>query len=200
MKRGLKISPTAHARFWGKVEKSDGCWAWKGYVSKKGYGTFYIDNVRGTCGAHRYSLKASGINIPKGLVVDHTCRNRACVRPDHLRVVTPRVNVLENSNSPSALNAKKTHCPKGHPLSGDNLIRNGGERLCRACRQECGRRTYARLYARERKPRPYGPRTQPYKCVGKAKVACKYGHPKTPENIGYGYQCLPCRREKRSHK
>jgi transcription elongation factor Elf1 len=69
------------------------------------------------------------------MVLDHICRNRACVNPGHLRVVTPKQNVLENSLGRTAINKCKTHCPKGHPFDDENTFRAGTQRQCR----ECGR-------------------------------------------------------------
>lgn len=82
--------PTAQARFWIKVEKTDTCWLWRGGVGYLGYGRFLY---RGRLEqAHRVSLILAGVAVPDrwetGLVVDHMCRNSACVRPDHLQIVT----------------------------------------------------------------------------------------------------------------
>lgn len=88
--------PTAIERFWPKVEKTEGCWNWIGGKDDRGYGFFYF---RGnTWRAHRVSLALAGVEVPEGtktspLVIDHMCRNLACVRPDHLRVVTRLDNV-----------------------------------------------------------------------------------------------------------
>ena len=73
--------------------------------------------------------------IPKGLTVDHTCRNRRCVNPNHMEIVTQKENNARG-NSPSAINARKTHCKRGHPFSGDNLYVDPGRqsRHCRACK------------------------------------------------------------------
>jgi hypothetical protein len=71
--------------------------------------------------------------VPEGLELDHLCRNRACVNPWHLEAVTHRVNVLRGA-APVAFHAKKTHCPSGHPYSGENLyFWRGRQRMCRAC-------------------------------------------------------------------
>ncbi len=80
-------------RFWAKVEKSAGCWLWTGSRNKGGYGKLMRQGK--TIYAHRYSFEARGITIPAGMQVDHICHNKACVRPDHLRIVTPKQN-MEN--------------------------------------------------------------------------------------------------------
>jgi hypothetical protein len=62
------------------------------------------------------------------------CRNRACVNPNHLRQVTPKINTIENSNSIQAINSKKTHCKRGHSLTGYNLLKQSDNyRRCRKC-------------------------------------------------------------------
>jgi hypothetical protein len=72
--------------------------------------------------------------IPDGLFLDHTCRNRNCVNPQHLDPVTNKENILRGEGSP-AKNARKTHCKNGHPLKGENLVRGSkGERVCRTCK------------------------------------------------------------------
>jgi hypothetical protein len=84
------------ARFWAKVEKSDGCWEWKGAMCN-GYGHVRIDNK--DYKAHRLSLEWSlGRPIQAGLVVAHqpiVCNNKACVNPSHLREATRSENALD---------------------------------------------------------------------------------------------------------
>jgi hypothetical protein len=84
--------------------------------------------------------------IPEGAVLDHiVCRNRACVNPEHLRVVTPRVNTLENSEGPAAKNAAKTHCVHGHDFTAENTyITPEGRRQCRICRAARNRLSQSR--------------------------------------------------------
>ena len=128
-------------RFESQTIRTDGCWHWtgslrNGYGRMKAFGRFHE--------AHRLSYGHFVGPIPVGLELDHLCRNRSCVNPAHLEPVTRRVNVLRGE-SPAADNANKTHCHKGHPLSGDNLrVRPAGGRMVRSCRT-CNRE-YLRVY------------------------------------------------------
>lgn len=87
--------------------------------------------------AHRYAYESIVGPIPNGMVLDHVkqrCGNRACVNPAHLEPVTNRVNILRGSGI-TALNARKTHCPKGHEYTDANTIRGKDRvRKCRSCR------------------------------------------------------------------
>ena len=112
-------------------EPNTGCWLWIGSIDARvssGYGLFG-KNRR----AHRVSWELHSGAIPDGLVVDHICRVRSCVNPDHLRIVTRAVNNVENSHGPSAKAKQVTHCPKGHPYAGENLHRQRAGRKCRTC-------------------------------------------------------------------
>jgi hypothetical protein len=87
------------------------------------------------------ALLLGGLALPDGMVVDHTCRNRKCVNPNHLRLVSNRTNLIENSEAIAAKNRAKTHCSHGHSLAGENVfLRADGGRGCRACRAEYHRR------------------------------------------------------------
>ncbi len=124
-------------RFWAKVQsQSSDCWEWTAYRNRGGYGVFGIDGRRGnTALAHRLAYETLVESIPSGLECDHLCRNRACVNPAHIEAVTRRTNVMRGVGL-AALNAVKTHCPKGHEYSDANTIRRRGKRWCRRCHRD----------------------------------------------------------------
>lgn len=112
-----------------------GCWVWVGDCSKDGYGrrTIKTKGVRRQMAAHRVFWESENGPVEYGLVLDHMCRNKACVNPSHLRAVTTRINVTENSTSWAARNVAKTHCPLGHPYNEENTKRKRTGRECRIC-------------------------------------------------------------------
>lgn len=124
-------------RFWSKVDKSGECWIWTAAI-RNGYGAFSITSGHSVI-AHRFSWEASGKTIPEGLVLDHLCRNRACVNPDHLEPVSHWENIRRGISF-SAKNARKTHCKNGHEFTVENTIptknRFGTGRRCRVCNRE----------------------------------------------------------------
>lgn len=129
--------------FWTKVEKTGSCWLWRGQLDAYGYGM--VRDPRwgktGTRKAHRLSYAMCIGEIPQGLDLDHLCRVRHCVNPAHLEPVTRRTNLLRGQTIPAA-NAAKTHCPKGHPYMGHNLIQKASGRLCRECQYAGNRARY----------------------------------------------------------
>lgn len=121
-------------RFWSKVKKSEGCWTWLGYSNRRGYGQVILQGK--VIGAHRAAWSLSGKELPKfklGLSLDHLCKNKLCVRPDHLEVVTTAENTLRSDNI-CMQNKAKTQCKNGHMFTQENtVIRRSGHRDCRAC-------------------------------------------------------------------
>lgn len=122
------------ARFFSYVDKNgpNGCWIWTGAINGAGYGSFYYKGRQ--VKAARWIYEQMVGPIPDGLVLDHyVCNNPRCVNPNHLRPCTQKKNVLRGF-SPPAKNAKKTHCPQGHPYSEENtrLDKYGG-RHCKIC-------------------------------------------------------------------
>lgn len=126
------ITETAMGRFWAKVAiDPSGCLVWTASVRSGGYGQFAHGGRQ--VQAHRFAYTALVGPIPAGLVIDHLCRNRACVAPDHLEPVTNRENLLRGEG-PSAVAAAKTHCLNGHLFDEANTWRDSkGKRCCRAC-------------------------------------------------------------------
>lgn len=148
------------ARFWAKVMQRPcaapglmrECWTWYGSRTSKGYGSFYLGKDRHgrqrTGVAHKMTFELAHGRVPKRrggaskrLVIDHKCRNRACVNPAHHELVVEPVNV-RRGESPAARHARKTHCPRGHAYDEKNTyvlrIRHAGrdtiKRYCRTCR------------------------------------------------------------------
>lgn len=126
---------TVEERFWSNVRRNgeDECWPWLGQLYL-GYGRMHTPFSSCTL-AHHVAVLLSGRGIPAGMVIDHTCRNRACQNPLHLRVVTQRLNSIENSISPAASNSQKTHCIRGHEFTPENTINHATGRGCKTCQR-----------------------------------------------------------------
>ena len=126
--------PTEPAeRFWVKLREVGECWEWTA-ARVRGYGHFW--DGRKQVMAHRWAYEYLVTDIPSGLTLDHLCRNRACVNPWHLEPVPIDVNILRGG-AVSAMNARKTSCPRGHSYE-----QGGSQRICRACRREAESRRY----------------------------------------------------------
>lgn len=138
------IDPRRVWRFWAKVAVGfeDECWRWLGAPDRKGYGQFRV-STKTVSKAHIYSYVLHFGYIEKGLQVDHTCDHAWCVNPAHLRLLTNAQNNAR-SNSPSAINMRKTHCVHGHEFTSENTYTTKlGYRRCRMCIAERERRVAA---------------------------------------------------------
>lgn len=132
------------------IDLKTGCWKWTGTILNCGYGQIQIHKAKYV--AHRLSYELFISPIPKGLQIDHLCRNRRCVNPAHLEPVTCQENLLRG-NTWAARNAAKTHCINGHEFTAENIYFSPeGWRYCRRCRLQ-----WCRDY--ERKQREFSSRS-----------------------------------------
>lgn len=139
-----------------RVDEVVGCWIFMGAVNSRGYGCIAVDGDGSTRLAHRAAYELLVDRIPAGMTIDHfLCFNKRCCNPAHLEVVTRAENArrafetgLARVPEQALRNAAKTHCPKGHPYSGDNLrVASNGDRFCRECRRAYDQRRRQRTLA-----------------------------------------------------
>lgn len=161
---GLCVIPTknpakvraCHSRWSGRTRASEickkillptdpnGCWLQKNALNDKGYARWSV--LGRTVYGHRAVYEMFNGPIPEGKVLDHLCRNTACVNPDHVEVVTQSENMRRSVPRCSKL----THCKHGHELSGDNVYiwKKRFKRVCRTCIRENMRRYRCRNQSR----------------------------------------------------
>jgi hypothetical protein len=118
-------------RFLARVEKTETCWNWKG-IKTLGYGRLNSSRNEYEL-SHRVAYRLFKGSIPEGFHIDHLCRNRGCVNPEHLEAVKPRINTMRGVGI-TAINAKKTECLNGHPFNSKNTyLTSRGFRMCKEC-------------------------------------------------------------------
>jgi hypothetical protein len=146
-----KIRPTSKSdvlvRFWNKVKKTKKCWLWIGAIDTDGYGNWSQNKT--PTKPHRFSYELHVEKIPKGMVIDHICRVRNCVNPDHLRVVSNRANLLIGEGFVGK-NYKKTHCIRGHEFTEENTRWYRNCRLCKICGYDHNTTDKSKEYKRTR--------------------------------------------------
>ncbi len=195
-------------RFLLRVDRSGGCWVWQGQLGH-GYGVFWCGgkNVR----AHRFAHEAFVGEIPQGLTIDHLCKNRACVRPEHLEAVTGEENTTRAIDFAGNVNRAKTHCIREHEFSPENTyVDKLGKRNCRACAREkvkaYYRRNRDRIYpsiAARGKARYRAKRAELIRLgldhSNSRKTECPNGHPYSAENTAVfdgKRHCRQCGRDR----
>lgn len=141
----MNINNQHQYRFWTKVDKNSGifgedgkykteCWIWIARLDKDGYGVFTI-NGKGYR-AHRISYQIEYNKIDNNLTIDHLCRSRNCIRPDHLEQTTSRENIMRGHGL-AVINSRKTQCINGHEFNKENTgIDLNGKRYCIICRRK----------------------------------------------------------------
>jgi hypothetical protein len=151
-----KPRSTLQELLYDKIQHTDGCWFWLGVIDKKsGYGHAYtgIYGIRRHMWAHEFAYHVLVGPVPPGLEIDHKCRVRHCVRPDHLEPVTHAENMRRGVEA-------RTCCGQGHPRTPENTSYTPrGNRRCipcdsakRAAYTKCGRSAaYTRAW-RDRNP------------------------------------------------
>lgn len=139
--RGPGVKPL-HARITEKIVVGEhGCWLWQGSVFASGYGQIRVGGRQGKLRRVHVVAYEEWIGpVPEGLELDHyrfpaACAGPLCTNPEHVRPETHRTNSLRSS-SPWAINARKTHCGRGHEFTPSNTyIKRSGTRECRTCKR-----------------------------------------------------------------
>lgn len=137
----MNLTPAEQQRFDEKWTKVGDCHLWQGPLDKDGYGTFYFR--RKNRRAHRVAWYLLHGEVGSEMVINHTCRNRNCVNPQHLQRITATENALKDSSSICYVNSQKTHCPRGHEY--DGVYKN--QRICKTCEREKHKRLRAKWAA-----------------------------------------------------
>lgn len=130
----MNLTLAEERKLWANVEIDDApaCWPWTGGIRQSGYGRLHLRGAMPY--AHRLVYEILVGPIADGLQIDHLCRNRACVNPDHLEPVTQAVNILRGDGW-SGLKSRQTHCIHGHAFTEANTAYRHGRRRCKECRR-----------------------------------------------------------------
>jgi len=130
------------------IDEETGCWLWTACLDKCGYGKFNMklpDGRKETL-AHRALYFLFKGKIPVDKEIDHLCKTRNCVNPEHLEAVTHEVNILRGDYTSNHRNGRKMYCKRGHELKGSNVLINKWKgyitRKCRTCNNDLSRKRY----------------------------------------------------------
>ena len=130
----IHTNKSALDRFWPKVQKTDSCWIWTKALNDAGYGLFGSPAGYSRL-AHRFAYQVLIGQVPKGLVLDHLCRDRRCVNPEHLEPVTLTENKRRGLNF-RLINGMDDSCINGHKYTPSNTYVNpnkAGDVRCIRC-------------------------------------------------------------------
>lgn len=145
-RKGLPRTQPLAERLFDKVEITPTCWIWTGSISSTGYGR--INVKQRPAHAHRVMYELCVGPIADGLHIDHLCRNRACVNPDHLEPVTPQENTLGRGMGRTATAYRERLrtglCSRGHSQMLHARPRSNGRTYCSECSREDAKRSYWR--------------------------------------------------------
>lgn len=119
-------------RFHAKYKIIDTCWVWQGALLNSGYGLF-TDEYGKPITAHRWAYKHFKGEIPSNCVIDHICRNPACVYPKHLQAISQSDNIKRSLLV--KMRSARTHCKNGHEFTPENTVYIKGQRgrRCAKC-------------------------------------------------------------------
>lgn len=126
------------------IEITPSCWLWRGSVADNGYGHIrgWVDGKWKNRLVHRVAYELFVGPLPADMQPDHLCKVKNCINPDHLEAVTPRENVMR-TGGPPALNARKSHCLRGHEFTEANTSLCLGKRICKTCKRGWRKRAAA---------------------------------------------------------
>lgn len=117
-----------------RIDHSTMCQVWTGALKDKGYGQVSSGMARPKAlAAHRAAYAYAYGSIPQGLHIDHLCRNRACINPEHMEAVEPSENT-RRGQSPSSVASREGRCKKGHPYVPGSFYQSKHSKSCRICR------------------------------------------------------------------
>jgi hypothetical protein len=119
-------------RFMKKIKETNSCWIFEGSKTN-GYGQFWVKNKKYL--AHRWIYEQIVGKIPDGMQIDHLCRERSCVNPDHLEIVS-------NAEQQKRRSEAQTHCKHGHEFTEKNTYLYNNKRNCRSCNRRRGVMAY----------------------------------------------------------